>query len=297
MRTRIVIIVVALVLGGLAAIFAARYLSSARSEIVEESEPVTVLVAAEDVPRGLTAEELLAQELLVEQEIPRQFVSADAVSSGRTIEGQVLAVPLAEGQQVTRSSFQYPSEAGLTYTIPDGQLAVTIPSDEIRGVAGFIKPGDFVSILVTFDGGSYYDEEGVPLTTQEGLAPEFPLEWLDWDLGSALPDVAFPAEYPITRIALPKVRVLAVERQVTRADDRPSDGNGESEGGTIGGTSRSQRQEEPSGYNSVTLAVSASQAEQVVFCQEMGSVWLALLGSDTEAPSTTGRIFGNAFME
>ncbi|GAB4276781.1 MAG: hypothetical protein Kow0056_07580 [Coriobacteriia bacterium] len=292
MRTRILLIIAALIAGGLAAVFAARYLSEARSQIVEEATPVTVLVAAQDIPRGLSAEELDAQELLVEEEIPAQFVSSDAVSSVKSIEGQVLAVPMAEGEQVTRSKFQYPTEAGLTYTVPAGYLAVTIPTDEIRGVAGFIKPGDTIAVVASFDDGNWYDQDGDPVDPNDprGVAP---LDWMSWRLGEPLPDVGWPVEYPITRIVLPEVKVLATESNVSRTQESL-----EQESGPAGlSTSRSQSEEQAVTYDSVTVAVTDSDLEKLVFCEEYGQVWLALVGADTETPESTGRIYGNAFME
>ena len=221
MRSRLVIIIVALVLGGVAAILAANYLDSARSRIVAESEPVEVLVAAEDIPRGLSAEDLIERELLVIREIPAQFVSSNAVSSERAIRDQILALDMAEGEQVTDASFQYPADVGIAYTIPEGHLALTIPSDEIRGVAGFIKPGDRVSVIASLDGGNMYDKDGVPIDPDDPDA-EGPLAFLNWDLGTALPDKSYPVEYPITRIALAEVKVLAVEREITRTTEAAS---------------------------------------------------------------------------
>lgn len=43
------------------------------------------------------------------------------------------------------------SEGGLTALIPNGMRAVTVAVTEIKGVAGFVKPGDRVDILTTFE--------------------------------------------------------------------------------------------------------------------------------------------------
>lgn len=43
------------------------------------------------------------------------------------------------------------SGGGLTALIPKGKRAVTIAVTEIKGVAGFVKPGDHVDILTTFE--------------------------------------------------------------------------------------------------------------------------------------------------
>jgi Flp pilus assembly protein CpaB len=43
------------------------------------------------------------------------------------------------------------SAGGLTALIPKGKRAVTIAVTEIKGVAGFVKPGDHVDVLSTFE--------------------------------------------------------------------------------------------------------------------------------------------------
>lgn len=153
MRTKIVILVLALALGGLAAVVAARYLSEARSEIVADSEPIEVLVAQEDIPRGVPAEELLASGVIVLEEVPARYVAAGAVSSERGLDGKVLAQPLTAGEQVTQSRFELPSTAGLAYSIPADYIALSVPVDEVTGVSGLLKPGDHVALFAYFEAG------------------------------------------------------------------------------------------------------------------------------------------------
>lgn len=153
MRSRILIIIVALALGGLAAVMAARYLSTARTRIEAQSKPVEVLVAQEDIPRGTPAEELFEKKLVALEEVPQQFVATDAISSQRSIDGQVLSVPISSGEQLTTGRFQYPSQAGLAYNVPESYVAVSIPVDRVSGVSGFTKPGDNVALLTTIETG------------------------------------------------------------------------------------------------------------------------------------------------
>jgi len=149
MRSKILILVVALALAGVAAVLAVSYLNSARSSIASESEPIEVLVAQDNVPRGLSIEELMQRGLVKIEQVPRRFVAADAVSSARIVEGQVLAVPLSAGEQLTKTRFQFPSQAGLAYTVPNGFIALTVPVDDVTGVAGLVKPGDSVVLFAT----------------------------------------------------------------------------------------------------------------------------------------------------
>lgn len=173
MRHRGLILAAAVVLGVIAAILAAQYLKSASARLAREAEPVEVLVAVKAAPRGASAEELARSKALETRAIPRRYVAEGAVSSLAAIEGQVLAVDVGAGEQITRSKFAYATEAGIAYSIPEGLVAVSIPADDVTCVSGSLKPGDTVMVVATFDPGP------------DGKQPE-------------------------TRVLLPKAKVLAV---------------------------------------------------------------------------------------
>lgn len=251
MRSRVVIVVVALVLGGLAAVMAAQYLGSARSKIEAESRPVEVLVAQQDIARGTSSEELIERKLVSREKVPSRFVASGAVSSGRAIEGQVLAVSLSAGEQLTTGRFEYPSQAGLSYNVPEDHLAVTVPVDEVSGVSGLLKPGDNVAVFVT-------------------------VRTSDSDQGASK-----------TKLLIPVARVLATGQRTT-AEEAPEEAQQQ------GGLASTQ----PTGNKSVTLALSPSDAEKVVFASNKGdgrgdrSVWLALLPVKGQgAADTSGQTF------
>lgn len=151
MRSKVFIVIVALVLGGVAAVMAAGYLRSARTDIAAQNEPVEVLVAVQDLPRGMTTADLVDRKLIEVKRVPAQFVAADAVSSERVIADQVLAIPVSAGEQLTRSRFEYPAEAGLSYTVPEDMVAISIAVDEVTGVAGLLKAGDSVVVYQSFE--------------------------------------------------------------------------------------------------------------------------------------------------
>ncbi|MRS12809.1 MAG: Flp pilus assembly protein CpaB [Actinobacteria bacterium] len=258
MRSKVIILIVALVLGGIAAVLAARYLSQARSTIEAESEPVEVLVAQQDIPRGMSAEELFAQDLIVIEEVPQRFVASGAVSSEKALEGRVLADPLSAGEQVTRGRFELPSTAGLAYSIPSELMALSIPVDEVQGVSGLVKPGDHVALYVTFDPD---DRLGTPA---------------------------------ITKLILKDAKVLAVGAALRSesTDEENADTGG---GGALNATRQDETQQSLNAIT-LTLALSADEAEQIVFCEENGSVWAALLpATGQEVPDTPGRTLQNIF--
>ena len=251
MRTKVIILIVALLLGIVATYMAVSYVESARVELEAEDQPVEILIAQQDLPAGLSSEELESEEYLALVEVPRRYVADGAISSLAVIEGKLLTVPLTKGEQVTAARFSLPSEAGLAFAVPEDFVAVAIPNSADRGVAGLVRPGDSVVVYATFEPASELEDA-------------------------------------ITKMILPKVRVLAVGASLA-AISSPSEEEDEESGGSLVGSSARGDMDVPA---TVTLALSPADAEKLVFAQEQGRVWLALLGSGTtEVPSTPGQSY------
>lgn len=251
MRARVFILVAAVALGIVAALLTARYLDTARAKIDADAQPVKVLVATEEIPRGRTAEDLVKEGLIELQEVPRRYVSANAVSSEKAIAGQVLAQPLSKGEQVTTTRFSYPDKAGLAFSIPEGHVAVAIPADDVKCVAGLIRPGDFVMVTATFD-------ESRGLNAAQ------------------------------TRVLLPRVRVLAVGGQMTAEPAAAAEDEGG--GGLVGGGSTNSSRNTGAVAPTITLALVPADVEKLVYAEKQGAVWLSLIPNGVaEIPSTSGR--------
>lgn len=246
MRSRIVILVVAILLGVLAAVLTGRYLDSLERGVAAEDEPIEVLVAQEDLTRGTSADELVEAGLIVRESIPRRYVADGAVSSVANIEGQVLAEGVSRGEQITQTRFRFASQAGLAFSIPDEYVAIAISNDAVKGVAGLVRPGDHVMAVVTFDPG--------------------------------------PDEEPLSQIFIPRARVLAVG---TAIGAEPA---ATAAGGTGGIGGQAADEEQTATPSTITLALSPADVERLVFAEERGNVWLALLGStETDIPGTPGQ--------
>lgn len=68
------------------------------------------------------------------------------------VSGRVARQTLFPGEPIfTQKVSGNDSAGGLTALIPKGKRAVTIAVTEIKGVAGFVKPGDHVDVLTTFE--------------------------------------------------------------------------------------------------------------------------------------------------
>ncbi len=66
------------------------------------------------------------------------------------IAGRVVLFPLAAGQPILDRQLAVAGQGGFTGKIPPGMRAISVRSNEIVGVAGFLQPGTHVDVLVTY---------------------------------------------------------------------------------------------------------------------------------------------------
>ena len=72
----------------------------------------------------------------------------DLLNGGR----RTVLYPLKQGEPVLRSKVTGPGQrASLAAVLEEGKRAVTVRVDDVRGVAGFVLPGDFVDIVMIAD--------------------------------------------------------------------------------------------------------------------------------------------------
>ena len=67
------------------------------------------------------------------------------------VAGRMLMYPISAGEPITEHQLAAAgAAAGLSTRIPDGMRAISLRTDQIVGVAGFLLPGTRVDVLVTF---------------------------------------------------------------------------------------------------------------------------------------------------
>jgi pilus assembly protein CpaB len=110
----------------------------------------TIVRAKEDIPEMSTVYDTMLETV----EIPANYVYPDTVSVPDEIIGHVAAVPVKKGQLILKNMLFTPGpDTGISLQVAPNKRAVTIPVDEIRGVAKLIRPGDRVDIVATIDSG------------------------------------------------------------------------------------------------------------------------------------------------
>jgi Flp pilus assembly protein CpaB len=107
-----------------------------------------VVVATKDLqPRlPIDAASLSVVALPVPSDYPQVYFSLIA-----DVQGMVPLIPIPSGKAITSNEVAKPSQAfgpqSAYLPIPAGYVALTIPTSEQQGVAGYIQPDDYISVI------------------------------------------------------------------------------------------------------------------------------------------------------
>jgi pilus assembly protein CpaB len=145
----LIILFIALVMGGIAAYLANSWLRSHSAPAPVATETATIVVANFAIPFGTPIAPDNVREIAWPADaLPQGAFShvADIVKDGR----RLVLSPFVRDEPIVASKVTEPNaHASLSTIIEPGMRAVTVPVDDVRGVAGFISPGDFVDIALT----------------------------------------------------------------------------------------------------------------------------------------------------
>jgi pilus assembly protein CpaB len=79
---------------------------------------------------------------------PASLPLSGAFTSPGAVIGRILMYPLSEGEPILERQLSTPG-SGITGKIPNGMRAISLHTDDVVGVAGFLLPGTHVDVLVT----------------------------------------------------------------------------------------------------------------------------------------------------
>ena len=147
--------VIALVLSLVTASMIYTFLQSAATKAVS-SESEVVLVAKTNIPNRTR----IAAEMVQEQRVPKEYIQPGAVREMPKAVGTMTREEIVAGEQVLERRLLLPgAKSGFSWVIPPGKRALTVAATEVTGVAGLLKAGDYVDVLVTVEtqtgGGSF----------------------------------------------------------------------------------------------------------------------------------------------
>lgn len=109
-----------------------------------------VVVSAKDIAEFETIDDTMLEY----KNIPDDYVAPGFATEVDSVVGQVAGIPIKKGEQILMSKLLTPGpDTGISLQVAPGKRAVTIPVDEVRGVAKLIRPGDRIDIVAAVDVG------------------------------------------------------------------------------------------------------------------------------------------------
>ena len=110
-------------------------------------EFVRQVVPNQDMPRGAR----LTTESVAVRSVPKEWAYADALTPDQLprFERAALQTPARRGQPILWAQLAAQGPRALSDRLEPGRRAITVPVDEVSSMAGMIKPGDRIDLLVS----------------------------------------------------------------------------------------------------------------------------------------------------
>ena len=280
MKIRILLLILAIIFG-LAAVFGVMfYVNNLRATLEKEGEKVDVLVATQDIIIDTPVEEIISKKLVEVKKIPLKYVITGYMTSLDKYQDYFVSNQINKGEQITPVKFIKSSDITFSFAVPKAMVAISIPFNEVVGVSNLLTVGDRVNVIATFQG---EQQQAQQQTSSNQTA---------YTSGSQS-DAASNGEAAVvtstTKTVLWNIEILYIGAKIVIA---------ESSANNKGMLSSSGSSQEPVEIKTVTLAVTPEQAEKLVFSEELGTVWLALLPvGGVEETDTPGRTLDNIFIK
>lgn len=135
--------IIALIISGLFTFYLSRKFSKSRPAPVAKNQYVAAAT-------NLEAGQAIRAENVKMVDWPATMPVAGAFTKPSDLVGRVVLFPLSADQPIVDRQLSAPGAGtGIAVKIPDGMRAISLRSDEVVGVAGFLLPGTHVDVLVT----------------------------------------------------------------------------------------------------------------------------------------------------
>ncbi|MDO9574651.1 MAG: Flp pilus assembly protein CpaB [Candidatus Contubernalis sp.] len=141
------IYIAAIILGLITVIALNHYIKTLDKPAFADIPYTEVVVAVSTIPEHTR----ITAEMLEVQSFPSESVHPEAILSiGDAVNG-ISRADIIKGEQVLTSRITAEDRrASLSYRVPEGMRAISIPVNEVSGVGGYISAGDKVDIMVSY---------------------------------------------------------------------------------------------------------------------------------------------------
>ena len=242
MRSRGLVVGIALVLAIVAAAAVILYTNKVKEDAAAGGEQVQVLVSTQDIPAN-TALNTLSADVFKSVSVPTAVEVAGAVTSVDQLADQITTGLILANEQIPASRLSGGSTEDVSSIgVTKGNVAITVELPGPRAGDGVVHAGDHITVYATYAAGSVPTGGNLKAAIQGKPLPP----------NSTSQSVEVPT---FTAVLIPSVKVLRVQNPTP-------DANGQIPLATA---------------IIVTLDLTPQDAQNLVFAQENASVWVGLL--------------------
>jgi Flp pilus assembly protein CpaB len=148
---RTLILLGAIAIGVVAALLLFNYVKGIEDRYQEGAKKVEVFQASGEVKRGVDGAEALKSNNIVKKQIPQTYAPTNAVRTADQIDKKVAVFDIAPGTIIVDGMFVDRATTVITFRnrLKEKQsVAIAISVDPMRGVGGYLVPGDEVNMMV-----------------------------------------------------------------------------------------------------------------------------------------------------
>jgi len=265
MRSRGLVVVLALILATLATVGVFLYSRGVKQNAIEGGDLRTVVVSKVNIPANTDLNQLIRDGQFTTLELPDDAVIDNAVTQVSQLQNQRNSVFIFANEQIPIARVRGNQVPGGLLSIPEGYQALTVALEAPRAISGALTGGDNVSIYASFT-----DVELTAITEktlkQAIKAASRPQSTTTTGANGTTPQGQVEiATFDTTVVLVPEVEVLRVIRPQTRS---------------VTGAGGQQQNTSSNEELQVILALTPEDAQKFVFSLEQGTVYLSLLPPD-----------------
>jgi len=240
MRSRGLVVAIAVVLAVAAAAAVILYTQGVKETAEQGGNLTTVIVSTQEIPANQLLDPLIDQGIFTEIELPESALVGGAVTDVGQLQGVTTTTPILANEQISSSRLSSAARPLNLTGVSKGHVGVAVELDAPQGGVGNIQPGDQVQVFATYQGVQAISGDLRKLISSAAAG------------GTTQNKVDLP-DFTLTLI--PTVRVLRIQNPSVDTETGRSD------------SSRIQ----------VTLDLLPQDAQNLVFAQENARIWLGLL--------------------
>ena len=267
MRSRGLVVAIAVVLAVLAAVGVIVYTSSVRDKAVDE-HTTPVLASTQDIQANTPLDPLIAQGVFTTIQVPNDGVVPDAVTDVSQLQGQTATAPIYQNEQIPLARIS--SGAQNILGIDPGNVGLGLEVEGQAAVNGTVQQGDNISIYATFTRGALVTKQSLKFFLTPAQLQKAVQQVLGGTPVSGGSQNVFQMQTDFTVTLVPSVEVLSVQNP-------PVD---TTSGRASGGTS------------TYVLNMTPEDASELVFATGHSTLYVGLLPPDNDGgypqPGTIG---------